>query len=64
MKEYRLRGCRVDYYGWERFMKYAIVMASGGIIYISSVMTIGSGVQIIVRNLRLCNIDITDGKDL
>jgi hypothetical protein len=48
VKEYRLRGCSVDYYGWERFMKYAIAMASDGITYISNVMTNGSDVQIIV----------------
>jgi hypothetical protein len=32
-------------------MKYAIKMASGGMIYVPSFMTISSGIQIILRIL-------------
>jgi hypothetical protein len=45
-------------------------MASGGMIYIyvSSCMKIGTGVQAIVgfilKNLIVCNVGITDGRDL
>jgi uncharacterized protein YraI len=49
-------------------MKYAVEMASCGMIYIPSFVKIGTGVQAIVRfclrNLRGCNVDITDGRDL
>jgi hypothetical protein len=43
-------------------------MASGGMIYVPSLMKIGIGVQAILRvclrNLRGCNASITDGRDL
>jgi hypothetical protein len=35
------------YYKWERFMKYTVEMASGGIIYIEILMTSGSGIGVI-----------------
>jgi hypothetical protein len=58
--------CR--YYWWEEFMMHAIEMGSGGMIYIQRFMKIGTGVQAILRfylrNLRGCNVGITDGKDL
>jgi hypothetical protein len=41
---------------------------SGGMIYILSLMTIGAGVQAILklclRNMRGCNVGITDGRDV
>jgi hypothetical protein len=46
-------------------MKYAVEMASCGMIYLQSFMNIGTGVQAILRfrlrNLRGCNVGITDG---
>jgi hypothetical protein len=39
------------YYWWEIFMKNATEMASGGMTYIPSFMTIGSGIQVISRLL-------------
>jgi hypothetical protein len=49
-------------------MKYAVEMASGGMIYIPSFMMIGSGIQVILRllskNFRGCNVGIIDGRDL
>jgi hypothetical protein len=43
-------------------------MASGGRIYIPSLMKIGTGIQEILRfdltNLGNCNVGITDGRDL
>jgi hypothetical protein len=49
-------------------MKYAVEMGSGGMIYIPSFMTIGSGIQVILRllprQLRGCNVGITNGRDL
>jgi hypothetical protein len=49
-------------------MKYAVKVASYGMIYLPSFMKIGTGVQAILRfclrNLRVCNVGITDGKDL
>jgi hypothetical protein len=54
-------------YWWKGFMKYAIKMASCGILYIPSSLKIGTGVQAILRlclrNLRGCNVDITNGRD-
>jgi hypothetical protein len=48
-------------------MKYAVEMASCGIIYIPSYMKIDTGVQATVkfclRNFRDCNVGITDGRD-
>jgi hypothetical protein len=48
-------------------MKYAVEVASCGMIYIPSFMKIGTGVQVILRfclrNLRGCNVGITDGRD-
>jgi hypothetical protein len=48
-------------------MKYAVEMASCGMIYLPSFMKIGTGVQTILRfflrNSRGCNVGITDGKD-
>jgi hypothetical protein len=47
---------------------YAVEMASCGMIYVSSFMKIGRGVQAILRfclrNLRDCNVGTTDGRDL
>jgi hypothetical protein len=49
-------------------MKYTVEMASCGIICIPSFMKIGTGVQAILkfslRNLRGCNVGITDVRDL
>jgi hypothetical protein len=49
-------------------VKYAIEIASCGMIYIPGFKKIGTGVQAILRfclrNLRGCNVDITDGRDL
>jgi hypothetical protein len=49
-------------------MKYAIEMALCGMIYLRSFMMIGTGVLAILRfclrNLRGCNVGITDGRDL
>jgi hypothetical protein len=43
-------------------------MSSGGMMYISSSMKIGTGVQALLRvflsNLKDCNVDITDDRDL
>jgi hypothetical protein len=50
------------------FKKGAIEMVSRGIIYIPSFVKIGIGAQAILslglRNLRGCNVGITDGRDL
>jgi hypothetical protein len=48
---------------------YAIEMAACGMIYLPSFMKIGTGVQAILRllclrNLRGCNVGITDRRDL
>jgi hypothetical protein len=52
----------------EVIIKYAVEMASGGMIYIPSFMTIVTSAQAILRfNLsktRGSNVGITDGKDL
>jgi hypothetical protein len=52
----------------EGFMKYAVEMASCGMTYIPRFMKIVTGVQAILkvflRNLRGCNVGITDWKDL
>jgi hypothetical protein len=49
-------------------MMYTVEMASCGIIRLQSFMKIGTDIQAILRfclrNMRGCNIDITDGKDL
>jgi hypothetical protein len=48
-------------------MKYAIEIASCGMIYLISFTKIGTGIQAILRfclrNLRGCNVGITDGRD-
>jgi hypothetical protein len=48
-------------------MKYAVEIASCGMIYLMSFIKIGTGVQAILRfglrNLRGCNVGITDGRD-
>jgi hypothetical protein len=48
-------------------MKYAVGMASCGVIYVPRFMKIGIGVQAILRfcfrNFRGCNVGITDGRD-
>jgi hypothetical protein len=48
-------------------MKYAIDMFSGSMMYILSFMMSGTGARSILRfylkNLRGCNIGITDGRD-
>jgi hypothetical protein len=49
-------------------MMYGVEMTSDGMIYIPSFMNIGRGIQAILRlclrNLRGCNVGITDGRDL
>jgi hypothetical protein len=49
-------------------MENVIEMASYGVIYLVSFMTIGTDIQAVwrfyLRNLRDCIIDITDGMDL
>jgi hypothetical protein len=45
------RGCSVGITDNEGFMTYAIKVASGAMIYISDFMTIGSGIQAILRLL-------------
>jgi hypothetical protein len=49
-------------------MKYTVEVASRDMIYISSFMKIGAGIQVILRfclrNLRCCNVCITDDSDL
>jgi hypothetical protein len=49
-------------------MKYAVEMASKGMIYIPRFMKTGTGVQAILRffftNLRGCSVGITDERDL
>jgi hypothetical protein len=49
-------------------MKYTIEMASGGTIYVSSLMKIGPGVQAVlmfcISSLRDFSDGITDGRDL
>jgi hypothetical protein len=49
-------------------MMYAVESAPCGMIYLPSFMTIATGVQAILwvwlRNLRGCNVGITDGRDL
>jgi hypothetical protein len=48
-------------------MKHAAEMASGGMIYISSVMTFVSGIQVILhyylKSVRVCHVGITDGRN-
>jgi hypothetical protein len=48
-------------------MKCSVEMDSGSMIYIPSFMKIGSGIEEILRfclrNLRGCNVGITDGRD-
>jgi uncharacterized protein YraI len=47
---------------------YAVEMASCGMISLPSFMKIAAGVQAILRfclrNLRVCNVRITDGREL
>jgi hypothetical protein len=49
-------------------MKYSVEMASGGMIYLPSFMRIATGVQAILkfrlRNVRGCDVGITDGRYL
>jgi hypothetical protein len=49
-------------------MKCVIEIASGGMIFLPKFMTIGSGLQVILRyylnNLRGCIVGITDVRDL
>jgi hypothetical protein len=49
-------------------MKYAVEVASCGLIYIPSFMKIGADIQarlrFCLRNLRGCNVGISDGSDL
>jgi hypothetical protein len=46
---------------------YTVEMVSCGVIYLSSFKKIGTGVQAILRfclrNLKSCNVGITDGRD-
>jgi hypothetical protein len=52
----------------KEFYEYVIEMASGDMIYIPSLMKFGTGVRAILRfclrNLRCCNVGITDGENL
>jgi hypothetical protein len=49
-------------------MMYAVKIDSGGIIYVQSIMKIGTGVQSILRfclsSLKGCDVGATDGGDL
>jgi hypothetical protein len=49
-------------------MKYAVETGTGDMINVPSFMKIGKGVQAILRfglrNLRECNVRITNGSDL
>jgi hypothetical protein len=49
-------------------MKYSVVMTLFGMIYLPSFLKIGKVVQAILRfflrNLRGCNVGITDDRDL
>jgi hypothetical protein len=49
-------------------MKYPVQMVSCGMIYIPSFIKVGTSVQAILRfclrNLRGCNVGITDGRYL
>jgi hypothetical protein len=50
-------------------MKYTVEMASAGMIYVPGFVKLGTGSQTIfrsfsLRNLRGCNVNITDGRDL
>jgi hypothetical protein len=49
-------------------MMNAAEMAMCGMTYVPSIMKIGEGIQAIIkfrlRNLRGCNVDITEGRDL
>jgi hypothetical protein len=49
-------------------MKYAVDLASCGVIYVPNFMTIGAGVQTILwfclGNFRGSNVGITDGRNL
>jgi hypothetical protein len=49
-------------------MTYAVEIPSQGMIFLPSFMKIDAGVQAILRfclrNLRGCNVGITDGRDL
>jgi hypothetical protein len=48
-------------------MMHGVLMGSGGMICIPSFMKIGTGVQAILfrlRNLRCCNVGITDGRNI
>jgi hypothetical protein len=44
-------------------MKYAVDIAFCGMIYLISFMKVGA-VLFCLRNLKGCNVGITDGKDL
>jgi hypothetical protein len=52
----------------DAFIMYTIDMTSDGMIYITSFMKIGTGVQAMLwfclRNLRGCNVGIAGGKEL
>jgi hypothetical protein len=49
-------------------MKYTVMMASDGMIYIPSFVKIESGFQVIlsyyIDKLKCCSVGITNGKDL
>jgi hypothetical protein len=49
-------------------MKNAVDMASGGMMYVTSFMKIGAGIQAIIlfclNNMKVCKIGITDGRNL
>jgi hypothetical protein len=52
----------------EGIMKYAVEMASGGMIYIPSFVTICSGIQVMLRLLpqqfKSCSVGIIDEREL
>jgi hypothetical protein len=43
----QIQGLQCWHYQWDGFMKCAVEMNSGDMIYIPSFMTIGSGIQVI-----------------
>jgi hypothetical protein len=47
----KLRGCSIGITDGKGFMKCSIKMASGVMVNIQSVMSIGSGIQVILRLL-------------
>jgi hypothetical protein len=50
------------------YIKYAVEIGSGGMIYIPSLIKFGTGVQAILRvwfsNMKGCDVGIDNGRDL